>query len=54
MLAAIAMVVFIIAAVVGWVDKTISLAHLIAIIAVGLAFVAAHFAFRLWRPDSHW
>jgi hypothetical protein len=52
MFAVVAGVVFIIAAILGWVDKTISTAHLLAVIAVGLAFVAAHLAFRVWAPDG--
>jgi hypothetical protein len=51
-LAVIAGVIFIIAAIVGWVDKTISVAHLIAILAVGLVFIAGHLAFRVWAPDG--
>lgn len=52
MLAIIAGVIFIIAAIVGWVDKTISTAHLLSIIAVGLVFIAGHLAFRVWAPDG--
>jgi hypothetical protein len=52
MLAVIAGVIFIVAAIVGWVDKTISLAHLLAILAVGLVFIAGHLAFRVWAPDG--
>ena len=54
MLAVIAGVIFIIAAIVGWVDKTISLAHLLAIVAVGLVFIAGHLAFRVWGPTGRW
>jgi hypothetical protein len=52
MLAVVAMIVFIVAAILGWVDKTISDPHLLAIGFVGLAFLAAHLAFRLWAPDG--
>jgi hypothetical protein len=52
MLAIVAVVIFIIATIIGWVDKTISTNHLLAIIAVGLAFGFAHLAFRVWAPDG--
>ena len=52
MLAIIAGVIFIVGAIVGWTDKTISLAHLLAIMFVGLVFVAGHLAFRVWAPDG--
>ena len=45
-MALIALVVFIIGAVVAWVDKTISVAHLFAILFIGLAFVAGHLLYR--------
>lgn len=51
-MAIVAAVIFIIAACVGWIDKTVSVQHLLAIIAVGLAFVAGHLALRIWRPDG--
>jgi nucleoside permease NupC len=54
MLAVIAMVVFIIGAVVGWVDKTISLSHLLVIMFAGLAFLAGHFIFRVFNSDGRW
>jgi hypothetical protein len=55
MLAIVAMIIFIIGAILGWVDKTISDPHLIAIGFAGLAFLAAHLAFRVWGPDgSRW
>jgi hypothetical protein len=52
MLAVIAVVIFIIAAILGWVDKTISVPHLLAIGFVGLAFLAAHLVRRLYAPDG--
>ena len=53
MLAVAAFVVFVITAVVGWVDDKISVAHLIALLAAGLALVALHLAFRVWGPERH-
>lgn len=41
-----ALVVFVIGAVVALVDKSISLAHLLCIAFIGLAFMAGHFLFR--------
>jgi hypothetical protein len=52
MLAVIAGIIFIIAAVVGWADKTISIQHLLVIGLVGLAFLAGHLAFRVWAPEG--
>jgi hypothetical protein len=52
MLAVIAGVIFIIGAVVGWVDKTISIPHLLVIGFVGFAFLAGHLALRVWAPDG--
>lgn len=54
MLAIAALVFFIITAVVAWVDKSISVPHLIALLAVGCAFIAGHLAFRVWGPDGRW
>ncbi len=54
MLAVIGGIFFIITAVVAWVDQGVSTAHLIALLAVGLAFIAFHLAFRVWRPGDHW
>lgn len=54
MLAVIGGIVFIITAVVGWVDPSVSVPHLIALLAVAGAFVAFHLAFRVWRPGDHW
>lgn len=54
MLAVIGGIFFIITAVVGWIDKTVSVAHLIALLAVGLAFIAGHLAFRVWAPQGRW
>ena len=54
MLAVAAFVFFIVTAVIGWVDKSISVAHLIALLAIGLAFIAGHLAFRVWGPDGRW
>jgi hypothetical protein len=51
-LAVIAGVFFIIGAILGWTDKTISVEHLLAIGFAGLAFLAAHLAFRLYAPDA--
>jgi hypothetical protein len=51
-MAAIAGVIFIIAACVGWIDKTVSVQHLLAVISVGLVFIAGHLAVRAWRPDG--
>jgi hypothetical protein len=53
-LAVIAGIIFIAEAILGWTDKAISVAHLIAVLAVGLAFLAAHLAFRLWGPTGRW
>jgi hypothetical protein len=50
-LAALACLVAVITAVLAWTDNTISVAHLIALIAVVLALIAGHLAFRLWWPD---
>lgn len=52
MLAIVAFVVFVIGAVVAWVDKTISTAHLLAIAFIGLAFLALHLSFRLYNSAS--
>jgi hypothetical protein len=52
MFAVVAGVIFIIAAILGWVDKTISVDHLLSVGFVGLAFLAAHLAFRVWAPDG--
>jgi hypothetical protein len=54
MLAIVALVFFIITAVVAWVDKTVTVSHLIALLAIGLAFIAGHLAFRVWGPNGHW
>lgn len=54
MLAVAAFVIFVITAVVGWVDKAISFQHLAALLAVGLAFLALHLAFRVWGPGGPW
>jgi hypothetical protein len=54
MLAVAAFVIFVITAVVGWVDKTITPLHLIALACVGLACLALHLAFRVWGPDGRW
>jgi hypothetical protein len=52
MLAVIAGVIFLIAAILGWVDKTISVQHLLSVGFVGLVFFAAWAAFRVWAPDG--
>lgn len=52
MLAVIAGIIFIIAAILGWTDTSISVEHLLAIGFVGLAFLAGHLAFRLYAPDA--
>ena len=52
MLAVIAGLIFVIGAVVGWIDKTISVQHLLVIGFVGLVFLAGHLAFRLYAPDG--
>jgi hypothetical protein len=54
MLAVIAGVVFIITAVLGWTDKSISVPHLLALGFIGLAFLAGHLVFRLWGPNGYW
>ena len=54
MLAVIAMVIFIIGTILGWVDKTISLSHLLAIGLAGLAFLAGHFIFRVFNAEGRW
>jgi hypothetical protein len=54
MLAIIAGVIFIVGACVGWIDKTISVPHLLAILAVGLVFIAGHLALRVWSPGGRW
>jgi membrane-bound acyltransferase YfiQ involved in biofilm formation len=55
MLAAIAGVIFIIAACVGWIDKTVSTNHLLAISFVAMVFLCAHLVRRLYAPDGrHW
>jgi hypothetical protein len=51
-LAAIAGIFFIIGACVGWIDKTISIQHLIVIGYVAMVFLCAHLAFRVWAPDG--
>ena len=53
MLAVLAMVVFVIGAVVGWVDKSISVPHLLVIMFIGMALLACHLAFRLYNAGSH-
>ena len=45
----IAFVLFVIATIVAWVDKTISEPHLIAIVAAGLAFLALQTVWG-WAP----
>jgi hypothetical protein len=50
----IAGLIFIIAAVVGWIDKTISVQHLLAIGFVGLFFLAGHLASRTWFPNGRY
>jgi hypothetical protein len=45
----IAFVLFVIATIVAWVDKTISDPHLIAIVAAGLAFLALQTVWG-WAP----
>jgi hypothetical protein len=52
MLAVIAGIIFIIGAILGWTDKTISDPHLLAIGFAGLVFIAGHLAFRVWAPDG--
>jgi hypothetical protein len=52
MLAVIAGVFFIIAAILGWTSRNMTLGHLLAIGFTGLAFLAAHLAFRLYAPDA--
>lgn len=53
-LAVIAGVIFIIAACVGWIDKSISVQHLIVIGFVAMVFVCGHLAFRVWGPNGRW
>ena len=52
MLAVIAGVIFIIGVILGWTDKAVPLDHLIAVGFLGLVFIAAHLAFRVWLPDG--
>jgi len=51
-LAVIAGIIFIIGAVIGWVDKTISVQHLIVIGFIAMVFLCGHLAFRVWAPDG--
>jgi len=53
-MALVAMVIFIIGAVVAWVDKSISVAHLLCIMFVGLAFVAGHLLYRGHANGGWW
>jgi Na+/phosphate symporter len=53
-LAIVAMVIFVIGAVVGWVDKSISLPHLLVIMFVGLAFLACHLIARVYNNAGRW
>jgi hypothetical protein len=54
-LAAIAGVIFIIGACVGWIDKTISVQHLVVIGYVAMVLLCAHLVRRLYAPDGrHW
>jgi len=48
MLGLIAFVVAVIGAVIAWVDKTISVNHLLALVFVVLAFLALHLAWGWW------
>lgn len=54
MFAIAALVVLIITAVVGFVDKAVTPVHLIALAAIGLACLAAHLIFRVYAPDGRW
>jgi hypothetical protein len=54
MLAVIAGIIFIILAVVLWIDKTITVQHALAVLCVGLVFIAGHLAFRVWTPAGRW
>jgi hypothetical protein len=45
----VAFVLFVVATIVAWVDKTISVPHLLAIIAAGLAFLALQAVWG-WAP----
>jgi hypothetical protein len=53
-LAVTAGVIFIVGAILGWTDKTISVPHLLALAFAGLAFLAGHLAFRVWGPSGRW
>lgn len=54
MLAVIAGIIFVIGAVVGWVDKTISVQHLMVVGFVAMVFLCGHLAFRVWGPSGRW
>jgi hypothetical protein len=54
MLAVIGGVIFVIGAVLGWVDKTISVPHLLAVGFIAMIFVCGHLAFRVWGPEGRW
>jgi membrane-bound acyltransferase YfiQ involved in biofilm formation len=54
MFAVIAGAIFIIGSCVGWIDKAISVQHLIAIGFIAMVFLCAHLAFRVWAPERRW
>jgi hypothetical protein len=54
MLAVIAGIVFIIAAVVALIEKSVSTPHLFVFLFIGMAFVCGHLAFRVWTPAGRW
>jgi hypothetical protein len=53
MFAIFAFVVFLIGAILSWVDKTVSLEHLMTCAFIGLALLAAHFIWGWWGTGHH-